>query len=571
MAEVIIPLGNGDSVIVNQDRRRLQFDMQDLYQYKLVDSSTDIVKTKEGKHVPNENDLVYDFAMGFFRVSRVDYTTYYAELTVWEPEESSNPILDLDQFLGTGPGYASETWRCYLDTRVFPHRLQVDNNLFIRGTEAHSIRVFKGINTSASGEVISAWYVNNEYVNDSIPLELFATEKLNNISQKVPKMGWTTRKFENGDIVTVLEYNIHGTQIGSNKLLIHNTNLVRRPDESMKRVVGLKLVSSRLSAAEPNVLEVPINITAASLPLRAMVTYSDGSSALMDVVDEDANGKFKLMGLKYWSPSVGGREQEVDLTYELSHDEEYSYGQGETANGRVTESYLIRGVEGDPAYSLKLYTFPTWKDDVTGYILDYWLYDATRKTAVRVPRNAVELHQDSAPFNGIDFTTIQTIKVGVKMSLIDPAYGDYRHTQQFQVSLLRSGGMRDTNWKMRFSANQVDWFGTGLQAKVTNAQAGQKYIDLANGFTKKEDWLKALYFGINPLYDNLSEPKAPEPTHFIIQTQTRQFEVPIGSWAAPTIFVNDVVEGGTIYLRWIKRMANGDLQLGVSGVPCHNY
>lgn len=571
MAEVEIPLGNGDTVIVFKDRRRLQFDLQDLYQYSLLDSGNEVVKTLAGKHIPNENDLVHDFEMGWFRVSRVDYTTYVAELAIWEVKDEGPTLEQLDVLLGTGPGYASETWRCYLDTRVFPHLLQVDNQLHIRGSESHEIRIFKGVNVSASGEVISAYYVNNEYVNDAIPLEVYATTKLDNVAEKVPKMGYTSRKLNDGEVVTAVTYNIHGTPIDYNKLLIHNTNLTRRPDEAQKRVQGIKLISSRLSSSEPNVIEVPVNITAASLAMRAQVIYTDGTTAIMDVVDEEANGKFKLDGLKYWSPTVGGREQEVTLTYELSQNEEYSYLQGQTANGRVTEPYLIRGIESDPAYSLKLYAFPTWKDDVNGYLLDYWLYDATRQTALRVPRNAVELHQDSSPFNGIDFTTIQNMKVGVKMGLIDPSYGDYVHVQQFMVSLLRSGGQRLSNWKMKFSGNQPDWYGDNLMAKVTSAGGGLSNIELANGFTKQEDWLATLYARINPLYDNANEPGAPTPTHVIITTNTRTFELPISQWATKTVFVNDVAEGGTIYLKWIKRMINGDLQLGVSGVPVHQY
>lgn len=572
MAEVTIPLGNGDSVIINKDRRRLQFDLQDLYKYSLLDSDNVVVKTEFGKWVPNENDLVHDFEMAqWFRVSRVDYTTYVAELAVWETKDEGPTLAELDVLLGTGPGYASETWRCYLDTRVFPHLLQLDNQLHIRGSESHEIRVFKGVNVSASGEVISAYYVNNEYVNDAIPLEVYATTKLDNVAEKVPKMGYTSRKLNDSEVVTAVTYNIHGTPIDYNKLLIHNTNLTRRPDEAQKRVQGIKLISSRLSSSEPNVIEMPVNITAASLAMRGQVTYTDGSIAIMDVVDEEANGKFKLDGLKYWSPSVGGREQEVTLTYELSQNEEYSYLQGQTANGRVTEPYLIRGIESDPAYSLKLYAFPTWKDDVNGYLLDYWLYDATRQTALRVPRNAVELHPDSSPFNGIDFVTIQTMKVGVKMGLIDPSYGDYVHVQQFQVSLLRSGGQQQTNWRMKFSGNQPDWYGTNLQARVTNAGGGLSNIEMANGFTKLEDWLGAVYTPINPLYDNANEPGAPTPTHVIITTNTRTFELPISQWATPTVFVNDVIEGGTIYLKWVKRMINGDLQLGVSGLTVHKY
>ncbi|MNQ11038.1 hypothetical protein D3C85_238930 [compost metagenome] len=571
MAEITIPLGNGDSVIVFKDRRALTFNLQDLYKYKLVDSSADIIKTEKGVHIANEGDLVYDFSMGWFRVSRTDYTTYVVELNVWEPLDTGESLEQLDILLGTGPGYASETWRCYLDTRVFPHRLQVDNQLHIRGSEAHEIRIFKGVNVSASGEVISAYYVNNEYVNDAIPLEVYATTKLDNVAEKVPKMGYTSRKLADSEVVTAVTYNIHGMPIDYNKLLIHNTNLTRTPDEAQKRVQGIKLISSRLSSSEPNVLEMPINITVASLAMRAQVTYTDGTTSIMDVVDEDANGKFRLEGLKYWSPTVGGREQELTLTYELSQNEEYSYTQGQTANGRVTEPYLIRGIESDPAYSLKLYSYPTWKDSVNGYILDYWLYDATRQTALRVPRNAVELHPESSPFNGVDFTTIQIMKVAVKMKLIDAAYGDYVHVQQFQVSLLRSGGMQQTNWRMKFSDNQPDWYGDNLMAKVTANTGGLSYIELANGFTKQSDWLNALYYGINPLYDNQSETIAPAPTHVIITTNTRTFELPISQWATKTVFVNDVIEGGVIYLKWIKRMINGDLQLGVSGVVCHNY
>lgn len=571
MAEITIPLGNGDSVIVNKDRRRLQFDLQDLYQYSLLDSGNAIVKTESGKHVPNENDLIHDFEMGWFRVSRVDYTTYVAELAIWEQKDDGPTLEELDRLLGTGPGYASETWRCYLDTRVFPHLLQVDNQLHIRGSESHEIRIFKGVDRSASGEVISAYYVNNEYVNDAIPLEVYATTKLDNIAEKVPKMGYTSRKLADGEVVTVVTYNIHGTPIDYNKLLIHNTNLTRRPDEAQKRVQGIKLLSSRLSSSEPNVLLMPVNITVASLAMRAQVTYTDGTTSIQDVVDEDGNGKFKLMGLKYWSPTVGGREQDVTLTYELSQNEEYSYLQGQTANGRIPEPYLIRGTVSDPAYSLKLYAFPTWVSDVTGYVLDYWLYDATRQTSLKVPRNAVELHPDSSPFNGIDFTTIQNMKVGVRMKLVDPAYGDYTHVQQFQVSLLRSGGQQQTNWRMKFSGNQVDWYGTNLQARVTNAGGGLSNIELANGFTKQEDWLNAVYQATNPLYDTASEPKAPTPSHVIITTNTRTFELPISQWATKTVFVNDVAEGGTIYLKWIKRLINGDLQLGVSGLTVHKY
>lgn len=574
MAEIEkdITLGNGDTVTVVEKRRTLMFKLSDLYKYRLVDSSDEVFKTESGGFVANEDDMVFDYQMGWFRVSRTDYTTYVVDLVAWEPIKTSNGGEIFDVFLGGGAGHASETWRCYIDTRVFPHTLQLDNQLHIRGSEAHEVRVFKGTNVSATGEVISAYYNSNmEYIDDAIPLELVSTTKLNNISEKVAKMSHTTRKLLDGEMVTAVTYNIHGMPIDYNKLLVHNTNLVRRPDEAQRRVQGIQLISNYLLSSEPNVLFLPLNITIASLPLRARVVYTDGTSRTLDVTDEANNGKFKIMGLKYWSPTVAGREQPITLTYELSHNEEYSYLQGETANGRVTAEYLIRSDIVDPAYSLKLYAFPTWKNDITGYLLDYWLYDATRQTALRVPRNAVELHPDSQPFDGTDFTTIQLLKLSVNLQLINPAYGEYRHVQTMQVSLLRAGGVKQTNWKVKFSGNQPEWFGEGLMAKVTAGTAGMSYIELANGFTNQTDWLNAMYFNANPLYDNASEQVAPTPTHYILATNTRTFEFPVGQWPTKAMFVNDLAEGGTIYLRWIKRMINGDLQLGVTGVVVHNY
>lgn len=570
MAEKKIPLSNGDTVILDDNRRSLVLNMDDLYKYRLVDDSSEIVRGK-GSYVANEGDLIWSFAMRrLFQAGRVDTTDYHVDLTFWETEGNDDSVSIEDKLLGVGPGYTSESYRLYLDTTVFPYGLDVNSRLHAYGSKAKEIRIFMGVNTSSTGEVISAMYnQSGDIVSDAIPLEVVQTEFFNNIATKAPVKGYTTKNMVDGELVTIVVYNYDGAVTDQFKVLVQNTNAVRRPSEAMKRVKSIELISDRLSSTEPNTLVVPINLTVASLQLRAKVTYVDGGSFVMDVVDETANGKFKLLGLIYWSPTIIGEEQELTLTYSLSKNEEFSYLQGQTFNGAVTQSYKIRGDVVEPAYSLKLYAFPSWVNSQQGYQLEYWLCDLTRQITRLVPKAAVSLATDSAPFDGLDFTSTQHIKFGVDLSVVDVSYGDHVHVQQSQIALLRDGGQRASNWKVKFAANQTVWYGDTLSALVKASGGGLSTVNVGNSLADQTAWLEKLFYATSPLYDTQTEQRAPLPTHFYLRTKTRSTLVPISQWKNDITFINDLAEGQTIYLEWIRRLAGGDLHLGISGLPIH--
>lgn len=571
MAENIIPLPGGGSVITDPERKRsISMNIDNLYRYRLVDDNSDVVQGT-GVYVPNVDDIIWGFVLGWFRVSRVDYTLFEADLVLWEPPKNESDVGVSDVLLGIGPGYNSESWRVMIDSRAFPFRLDVDAKFRMYAVEAKEIRVFNGINTTASGEVISAYYTDAmDYVNEAIPLALVATRLFDNKAIKAPIMGYTTKKLEDGQLVTVVAYNVAGSPISYAKMLVHNTNLTRHPEEGMKRVKSIELISPYLSKSSPNTLDVPINATVATLAMRAKVTYIDGNFNIMDVVDETANGKFKLLGLKYWSPTLIGRPQDLDLVYQLSESEEYSYLQGETANGMVRQAYRIRGISVDPAFSLKVFAFPYWISSLVGYGMQYWLYDLDRQVARQIPKGAIELDPGSAPIDGLNYTTVQHITIGVNLKAVDVEYGDHRHIQLIQIALLRDGGMAASNWKMKFSGNQAGWYGDGLAAKVKAAGSGLSTVNVGQGAADKAAWLALVYTAIEPLYDPQTELGGLDPTHFVITTKTRTFEVPVAQWNRDLTFVNDLAEGETLYLKWLKRTSTGDLQLGVSGLPLHN-
>lgn len=570
MAETKQQLSNGDSVILNDDRRSLQFNIKDLYKYRDMDSGSEIIKG-EGEYVPREDDSIIDYTNGFKRVARVDPTTFVADLVAWHIPHNYDDVDDEDKLLGGGPGKLSESFRVMIDTRVTPHRLDINSRLHAYGEQADHILVFNGTDVDRdSGEIISAFYrQNGDYVGPEIPLSLAWNPDPNNRAIWAPVMGFTMKNLPNGQPVSVVTYNKAGAPTDVARCLVYNTNIVRHPEDDLERIESIELLSPYLSATKPNTLEIYTNATMATLMMRAKVTYTSGRYVIDDVVDEDANGKFKLLGFKYWSPSISGTPHEVSLSYTPNPAAEYSYLQGTSANGDVLVPYVIVGLPADPTRTLKLFAFPTWVSDVVGYALEFWMFDLTRQVGYRVPKSAVELSEMSPPFDGLEFTSTQHLTFGVRLKELDQRYGDERHAQQVQISLLRSGGLRASNWKVKFAGNQKKWYGDKLEAVVHATGAGLSTVNISQGLDTQEAWLDSVFYTAEPLYDPQTENKSPPPTHFIIVTRTQSFTFPISQWKQDLTFVNDLPEGATLYVRWIRKLTAGELQLGVSGLPVH--
>lgn len=572
MNSSIIELVNGDTVIIEPDRLNRPIFINDIYQYRFDDSYETTHKSPidpndpKGKYFPKENDLVWSFELGLYRVSAADRTTYTVTLSKWNYSDG-DVRFDGDILYGVRPGMGENSWAAYLGTGVTPHTLALDDRYFVTGSEARYVIVFLGSNISANGEIVSAYYDNtNTYVNERFPLEVVAMERLENIAIKRPKMGYCRRALTDGETLTVVAYNEHNTPIRKDTFVVQLTNLVRRPDQGNKRVQGIEIISPYLSTTQPDLLEVPINATIATLGMRARVSYTDGSYRDLDVGDEDSDARFRILGLKYWSPAQVGPSQEVTLAYRLDLSTEYSYIQGETFNGQITAPYRIKSTPVDPSFSLKLFVYPTWRDPVSGWGLDYWLYNLDRDTATRVSSNAVELVSGSPAFNPMEYVSIQHLGFAVKLDMVEDRYGSHRHVQNVQVALLGDGGQNAKRWKVRTTANQGEWYGETLWAEIKAVNGGLYDIDISNGHVRFEEWLADVFYASNPLINPNSEVRAPAPTHMVLVHNNRAMEIPIDQWITKIRLPTDLRQGQNLYIKWIRRLANSDLQLGVSGL-----
>lgn len=522
-------------------------------------------KPGTGLYCPNVGELIVDVQTGWYLVTTIDITTGLCTYIPWNilPEADNNIVVD--QLLGVGTGQQSETWRVHIDTRQMPFGMEIDGRLHLYRSDADHYKVFLGTDITDNGTVISASYSpSGEYINENIGLEHVGMDNVNNWAIWAPKAGHTNRRLNDGEVVTVVLYGAQNNKLSHASMLIQNTALVRTTAAGRKQIKSIGIESPYLSDADPRQLIVPINVDIRTVVMQGVIRYNTGETIRVPIV-LDGTGKMSLHGLRWYTPTIQAYPHKLTLSYRLSEDE-YSLEHGITENGFITEAFTIKADPVDNAYSVRLYAFPTWNTPASRYDLDFWLFNIDRSTFYRVPRSVVEIPDNEVAFDGSDFVSRQRLKFGVKLSNVDPAFTDHRFVQAAEIALMKPGTEAGDKWQVKCDVMQEQFFGTDVIAKNRFVNTNLSYLDLSNDAADMDAWLAKLYWPLNHLFDSTSEVKAPEPTHFVIHTKTREYRFAISQWDQEFPIYNDVALGETIYLRWIRETANAQLQLGVTGL-----
>lgn len=521
-----------------------------------------------GLWVPNINDLVFDPTQGFLRVTDVDITTGRSTLKFWSPPASPEGDDKVNLLIGSGPGYPSESYRIFLDTSVTPHTLTPDSRLRFYGSMVDHYKVFLGADINEDkGILVSTFFDSSgNFLGSSIPVETVEVRDTegNIVEQETIKAamtGYSNRPMDDGELVTLVAYSNAGEKVSTAQLLVKNTKAIRRPDDGKKYVQGITIESPFLSDADPETIEFPINLTVESLPMTGVVHYSDGERYRLPI---DGN-KFSLYGIKNYVATVIGQTFDLVLAYNLSVDE-ISYNESPTANGKLTVPYRAKTVAANGAYTVKLYVYPVWVNPTVGYRLEYWLYNLDRKVKYNVTPY-IELGANSAPFNPTLYGVTQTITVAVDLNKVDGVFAPYRHVQTFQLALLTEGDANNANWQIIFTPDQPSNYGRDLKAVMQLVDTNNWRLRLDNGMPSKEVWLNNLYYNIEPLFNDRVESQAPVPTHFRLVFNHNQYEFSVDQWDDELVVNNDLAGGEVLYIEWIRRMVDGDLQLGISALP----
>lgn len=517
-------------------------------------------------YMPNKGDFVIDLEQGFFVVDTADHSTLTYTLKPWSP--LSNPDEDPtdDNLVGTGPGYVSERYRGFLNTSVTPHTLVPDSVLYWKGSMVDHYRVFLGTDVNPNtGTIISTYFdPSGNFLGDAIPVEsaeIPTDDGQGLYTVKVPLRGYCNRTLNNGELITLVAYNEDDEEVSLATLVVYVSGAVPVVGDSRRYISGITLDTAWASSSDPNVIEFPVNATVESIPMTGVVHYSNGERQRFAL----GGNRFAVYGLDNFIATVPGSSFKLGLVYTLANDE-IAYQQLPTVNNKITAEYIARTMVADGAYSVKLFGYPSWVSGAVGYRMEYWLYNLDRQQFYNVTPY-IEAASNSQPFNPTLYGSLQTITVAIDLNRVDGVFRPYRHVQTFQIALLTRGDSNDANWSVAFTPDQDTSYGVDLFADLELVSLNNWRLRLGNGFQSKEIWLQNMYQRAEPLYNPEIEGTYPEPTHFRVRFANNTYEFSVDQWDDVLGVNNDRDNGALVYIQWIRRTADTDLQLAMTALP----
>lgn len=511
--------------------------------------------TGTGDYVPNPDDLIFDIpANAVYKVNNTDYTT---GLTQWERFifTSLNGATDTDVLIGVGPGSQSETWRIHASMLELPREARMDQRLVVYGTEAAYVKVFKVANYTSAGNVIGAMYdQNDQWVGDEIPVN--GTGMFRTVSQFYLK-----EPVVNGQPLYVLIYNAAGVPISEYRFLAHVTDFIPSGNVAVKHISKISLETRYLNETNPTLVQIPKNITLASLVLYARVHYSD-SSSMRYAVD---GTKFTLLNAQPFIAGIEGQKIPIRLKYTLGADETGDGIFNNSGDRFITQLYEIEVMPTDISYSVKLMSFPEWVADESRYRLRSFLYFLNRTESYEVTDKIV-FGVTGTPWTGSTASPLQTHVLSVDMEDINSSYSEFRYIQDTTIDLMWSGSFNGVRWTVKNGSNPGTETYSSLTATIVDNSTSWG-VDITGGIGALGDWLKATYLDQGPLYTvDEGAPLAPTHVRVIYGNQTRTIE--INEWNNDLTFTKavDPQTGQLMLLEFVRDTGVTQLLLGACGL-----
>lgn len=519
-----------------------------------------------GRFVPNVGDLAADTqnttTSAWWIVKALDVDL----VPTLEPWGAVPTTVIGSQDILTGPGRVTNnsTYRAYLDKSVTPYVLAVENRLSFKGTTCRKAKIFKQVTGPTDLKAVSAYYdtLGNLLTNE-IALELVGVNAGTNKSEYAVPVCYTMEDLPDGEVVSCIAYTDEGHPASITQLVVQNTSFIRHMNNAVRYVTGISLVSPFMSETDPTLVNLPVNVPLQGLYLTGRVHYSDGSVKELPV----DGTRFKLLGMESYLATMVNQKIPVVLRYTPTSDETV-YGATRGEQIFVTQSYSIKTIEAKGAYNVRLYAYPEWVGPLNGYSLRWFLYTSERNARYDVTQY-VQFAVNSPAFQPKLYGVNQLLNVSVNLKDVNPLYEDFRHAQTVQVVLWRDGTERsDTNWQVVFEQGQDPAYGVnGTHGLLEFINFNFYKLKVDAGCASVTDWLAKLYTPMHPIYDELKETAAPLPSHFRIRVGTSEvLEQDVSAFNQVFSILNGLQVNDNVYIEWIKKTPENDLELGTSGM-----
>lgn len=521
----------------------------------------------EKRFIPNIGDLVADTdnttVSPWWRVKALD-ANLIPTLEVWG--RISAQLMDNDVLTGPGRVTNNATYRLYIDKSVTPYTLAVENRLSFKGTVCRYARIVRQVAGPGATQVISTYYDNQgNILGNDIPLELVETDSDTNKSEYCVPVCNTMEDLPNGEVVTLIAYTAEGHAASITQLIVENTSFIRHRNHAIRYVTGIELLTPFKSETDPQLILLPQNVPLQGLLLRGKVHYSDGSSREYPV----DGTRFTILGMSDYLATMVGQKLPIWLKYNPLADETV-YGAENPAEPFVPLKYDIRTTEARGAYNVRLACYPEWVGPLNGYSLRWFMYTSERNARYDVTE-FVQHSVNSTGFQPLLYGVSQNLNVSVNLKDVNPIYENFRHAQTVQIILWRDGTEFETNWSINFESGQDPSYGVNTHGWLEMINSNYYRLNVGNDCTTVEEWLAKLYRPMKPIFAENREAGAPNPTHFRIRINAETIlEKNINQWNETFETLNGLHATGNVYIEWIRKTPDTDLELGTSGMILYN-
>lgn len=504
------------------------------------------------KYVPKVGDYVANRSLRkTFEVTALDQFTLIPTLT----DTEGNTGLGLVDTV-------SNNYVAYIDTRVVPFVFTLDARWLIPGSMTSYCKVFKGTNATNTGKVLSFLYdQSGNFLTNNIPLETASIDNHTNIATKVVQQCHTNEALQDDEIVTAVIYDAQGHVMKKDYFRVENTGFIRSVSAGVKYVSHISLKSPFLSSSDQHRLDYPLNVPLQAFNMTGVVNYSDGSTLELTV----DNTRFRMLGLERFVATAPGQEIPLVLSYTLDNDE-IAYGNVSIDGKTISQAYSLVAAPQNGAYSVKLFGYPSWVDNILGYTMKWFMMDLNRDILFEVTP-FVYYNSNGDAYNPTLYNQIQNVSVRINLRDVSNAFASYIHTQTHTVVLKAPGTVNTTNWLIGTDPNQDPMYGNNLFASVQMVNQNLWKVKIDSGIENQVSWLEQTYSRTRPVMDRKKEMVAPAPTHFVVFHGNNRYEYPVAQWDAELSITDTLQLSGTLFVEFIRRTPTGDLRLAVAGLP----
>lgn len=550
----------GTNVENNGDRKQVR------YLDQIFDPDIHPLTDRAKYVVPNEGELVHDTVN--HRILIVKHVDKYATWkTTFEnywllPEESND---DYDLFPQHEYGFLQGELAFMIDYSERPPVARVDSNA--TGNDAAYAIVYKGSLISELGQVVSATYEGQNFIDKKISVSPVIFDNIENRTVMGCNSFSTTQNeaaMPNGTKCTLVYYDIAGRPIPPTyPLVVQQCAYMRDHQLSTRYVKNIELVAPWFTnSMRPRTMFVPINLPLTAIEFRARVHFSDGSSEEHPVNSISGDYGFTIHGIDQYKPTTPNQVSDaIVLTYAFKESEQALIVQPGSPR-HMSESYEIVATPAQGAYSPRIYSYPYW-DATVGWRNKHFTTDLDRKYC-RDVTDITTLNESSPVFNGKLFGEEQPMIFNLNMRDVSAIYEPWAFVQHTTITLYNPPTNVGRKWDVRHSYSRPPFQPLSVEYVP---QTGGSILAKFAGLADVTAFVAEGYLKFEPMFDPRTEIKAPDPTHFdLVRVDgTARTGIPIASFNSLPINDLSLADGETLYIRWVRRDSTGaELQLGVS-------